>query len=130
MRLLVDANLSVAVAARLRDAGHEAVHVRELGLAAANDEAILQAAADDRRVVVSEDTDFGALLARSHATTPSYVLLRTGEPLTPDQQAALLLVNLPRLETELDSGCVVVIGRGRVRLRPLPLLDEASNDAR
>lgn len=128
MRLLIDANLSVIVAARLQDAGHDALHVRELGLATASDEAILKAAADDRRVVVSEDTDFGALLARSRATTPSYVLLRTGEPLTPDQQAALLLANLARLETELGSGCVVVLGRGRVRVRPLPLLHGEPSD--
>jgi predicted nuclease of predicted toxin-antitoxin system len=124
VRLLVDANLSVAVAERLREAGHDSVHVRDLGLQTANDETILRAAAEDDRVIISEDTDFGALLARSRATTPSYVLLRTGEPLTPDQQATLLLSNLPRLESELQSGCIAVIGRGRVRVRPLPLRDE------
>lgn len=128
MRLLVDANLSSRVAALLRDASHDAVHVRDLGLGAADDEAVLSAAAEDDRVLVSEDTDFGALLARSRAATPSFVLLRTGEPLTPDQQAQLLLTNLPELETELASGCVAVLGRGRVRIRPLPLLPEEPGD--
>lgn len=128
MKLLVDANLSSRVATRLRDAGHDAVHVRDLGLATADDEEILNAAAADHRVVVSEDTDFGALLARSRAAIPSFVLLRTGEPLTPNQQAQLLLANLTKLEAELRSGCVVVLGRGRVRLRPLPLHREEPSD--
>ena len=42
MRLLVDANLSPAVAAQLRDAGHDAVHVIDVGLATATDPKIVE----------------------------------------------------------------------------------------
>ena len=54
--------------------------------------------------LVSEDTDFGELLARQRTARPSFVLLRTYEPLTPDEQAAVLLANLPRLRADLDQG--------------------------
>ena len=75
MRLLVDANLSPRVARRLSAAGHDAVHVVEAGLALADDATILAAAETDDRVVVSSDTDFGALLARHNRTSPSFVLV-------------------------------------------------------
>lgn len=80
MRLLVDANLSHRVAERLREAGHDAVHVRDVGLRHASDAEILGAAVAWDRVIVSEDTDFGALLAHRRQTRPSFVLPRSVEP--------------------------------------------------
>ncbi|MGH9247688.1 MAG: DUF5615 family PIN-like protein [Acidimicrobiales bacterium] len=121
MRLLLDQNLSRRVAALLREAGHDAAHVAERGLATAHDDAVFALAAAEDRVLISEDTDFGALLARSAARTPSFVLLRTVEPLRPDDQAALLLANLPHAARELEEGAIVVLGRGRMRVRPLPI---------
>lgn len=121
MRLLVDENLSWRVADMLREAGFDAAHVAERGLASATDEEVLALAAAEDRIVISEDTDFGTLLARSAARLPSLVLLRSVEPLTPDDQAALLVANLPGLADELHSGVVAVLGHGRIRVRPLPL---------
>src|SRR5262249_42041039 len=63
VRLLIDANLSPRVAATLRDAGHEAVHVADIGMLGASDDAILTHAAVSGQVIVSADTDFGELLA-------------------------------------------------------------------
>lgn len=121
MRLLVDENLSWRVAVMLRDAGHDAVHVADRGLAAASDEQVLGLAVDEDRVLVSEDTDFGALLARSGTRVPSFVLLRSVEPLRPEDQAALLIANLPGIEDDLALGAVAVMGHGRIRVRPLPM---------
>lgn len=121
MKLLVDQNLAQRVAVGLRDAGHDAVHVAERGLSRAEDAEILELAAAERRVIVSEDTDFGALLAQSGATAPSFVLLRGSEPVTPDGQVALLVANLPAIESDLAEGVIVVFSRGRIRIRPLPI---------
>lgn len=120
MRLLIDANLSPRVADALRDGGHDVVHVFDIGLADASDEAILARAESERRVIVSSDTNFGALLARHDRATPSFVLLRHVNDLTPDQQAALLVAGLPGVEGELQEGAVVSFARGRVRSRRLP----------
>ena len=72
-------------------------------------------AAAERRMIDSEDTDFGALLARTQ--TPSFILLRGAEPMGPDDQAALLLANLPAVESVLLEGAIVVFARGRIRVR-------------
>jgi predicted nuclease of predicted toxin-antitoxin system len=121
VRLLIDANLSPRVAATLHDAGHEAVHVADIGMLGASDDAILAHAAAAGQVIISADTDFGELLAVAGAMRPSVVLLRSADHLTPDQQAVLLVANLPAVTADLDAGAVVSIARGRLRVRPLPV---------
>lgn len=122
MKFLLDSNLSHRVAQLLRDAGIEAAHVRDHDLQHAADSMILQFARQHAFVLISEDTDFGELLARQCTATPSFVLLRTCDPMTPDQQAAVLLANLPRLHDDLNQGAIVVIERSRLRVRRLPLM--------
>lgn len=76
MRFLIDNALSPKVAAGLRNAGHDAIHIRDLNLQAADDAEIFEQAAVDNRVIVSADTDFGALLAIRQQTRPSFILFR------------------------------------------------------
>jgi predicted nuclease of predicted toxin-antitoxin system len=106
----------------LRTGGVDCDHVRDHGLQAETDEVILAFAREHGLVVVSEDTDFGELLARQRAAAPSFVLLRTNGPMPPEEHAALLLSVIPRVLDELVAGAVVVVGRDRIRVRELPLL--------
>jgi predicted nuclease of predicted toxin-antitoxin system len=122
VRFLIDQALSPAVASELNRAGHDAVHVREVGMQAASDEEIFDHASQDDRVVVSADTDFGTLLAARKQTSPSVILFRHGSQHRPSDQAALLKANLPQLVSALEAGSIVVIQPDRVRVRALPLI--------
>ncbi len=113
--------MSPAVAAALAEAGHDALHVPDIGMQAAADVQIFERAAADQRVVVSADTDFAALLTERASSDPSVILFRHGAERSPQPQAALLLANLPTLEVDLKVGGVVVIEPGRIRIRRLPL---------
>ncbi|GAA0633609.1 hypothetical protein GCM10009547_41930 [Sporichthya brevicatena] len=121
MRFLLDASLSPRVGAALRGAEHDAVHVRDLGLASASDPVVLETALADSQVLLTADTDFGTLLAHSGAELPSVVLFRGEVTRRPDEQAQLLLANLDQISEDLLAGALVVIGDKRLRVRSLPI---------
>jgi predicted nuclease of predicted toxin-antitoxin system len=58
MKFLIDAQLPPALCGWLRERGHEATHVFEIGMVAASDAEIATRAAADRAVLVSKDEDF------------------------------------------------------------------------
>ncbi len=76
MRFLVDENLSPQLAKLLGATGHNAVHVRDLGLASADEAIVLGTAGRENRTIVSAGTDFAAPFAHSHLQKPSVVLFR------------------------------------------------------
>lgn len=121
MKFLVDNALSPVVAAELRNAGHDAIHVRACGLADADDVVIFERAAREQRLIISADTDFGTILARRRSAVPSVILFRGATPRAPQGQAALLLANLGAVAAMLESGAVVAVEPGRIRVRSLPI---------
>ncbi|HVF76636.1 MAG TPA: DUF5615 family PIN-like protein [Acidimicrobiales bacterium] len=121
MKFLVDQNLSPLLTAGLRDAGHDAVHTRDLGLQQASDTVVLATASDQGPIVVSADTEFGTLLAASRADGPSVVLVRRPSDRSARQVLALILANLDAAADALAEGAIVVLDAERVRVRRLPL---------
>jgi len=107
MRFLVDENLSPRVCDHLNRAGHEAVHVRGVGLRSAPDSQTLARAAADGRILLTADReDFGRELAHTQALEPSVILLcQLPDIVRADEIAALLFSNLtPTLAAALAKG--------------------------
>ena len=121
MRFLIDNALSPVVAEGLRQANHDAIHVRDLGLAAADDETIVEHADRDQRVIVSADTDFGTILAMRNAASPSVILFRGATPRNPIGHVKLLIANLAAIAPSIERGAVVVLEPQRIRVRSLPM---------
>jgi predicted nuclease of predicted toxin-antitoxin system len=82
---------------------------------------ILRSAADDGRIIVTADADFGALLALRRDRRPSVLMLRSSDRLTPDQQVELILATLAQVGNELDAGAVASVTPERIRVRTLPI---------
>ncbi len=121
MRFLIDNALSPQVSRALVGAGHDSVHVRELGCQADSDARIFARAGDERRILVSADTDFAALLAAQSTVAPSLILFRHGVEHRPARQVEILLANLDALAEDLAAGALVTIEPTRLRVRRLPI---------
>jgi predicted nuclease of predicted toxin-antitoxin system len=121
MRLLLDNNLSPKLAEHLRAAGHDVVHVRDIDMQRATDAVVIEAAREHTRVLISADTDFGTLLAQTHATQPSFLLMRRASGRRASEQAAIILSNLDIVRADLDAGAIVVLGEATLRIRRLPI---------
>jgi predicted nuclease of predicted toxin-antitoxin system len=120
VKFLLDEKQSPNIADLLAEAGHDAVHVRDLDMKGSPDVAVLATARGDDRVVISADTDFGELLAASNADGPSVLLLRRQQQRRAHEIASLILANLGEVAQDLQSGAVVVLDDDRVRIRSLP----------
>ena len=121
MRFLVDNALSPVLATLLEQAGHDALHVRAIDLHRSDDVVIFDRAAAEDRIVVSADTDFGALLATRAAQKPSVIQFRGRGSRKPEALAHVIVSNLPQLIDALQSGSIVTFEPSRVRVRGLPI---------
>ncbi len=120
MKFLIDNALSPRIAEGLIEAGYYAVHVRDIGLEASKDSIIMEQALIDDMIVVSADTDFGALLALNDSKKPSFILFRRTDK-KPSALLRLLLNTIDTIKGDLEKGSVVVIEDNRIRIRKLPI---------
>ena len=124
MKFLIDMPLSQDLAAWLRDQGHDAVHAVELNLAAAADVVILARAKQENRTIVTADLDYPRLLALAQEREPSLILFRDGNW----SEAAIIarMQEVMRRITAADlERSIIVVDRGRIRMRRLPVSPES-----
>ena len=117
---LIDMNLPASLARALTAAGLPSTHVRERGLGAESDETVVDRARERAEVIITNDLDFGRILAVQGTSTPSVVVLRLRD-VRPDSIARVLAARLPALSDSLISGAIVLIDDSSVRIRALPV---------
>lgn len=116
MKLLLDENLSPAHAHRLRQTGHDAVAVLDVGLGGADDAAVRQFALEQERTLVTIDSDFSHIVRFPPENTPGVIWLRPWPP-TETMIERLLDGALRQLAGIAVAGKLVVVEPGRIRIR-------------
>jgi predicted nuclease of predicted toxin-antitoxin system len=76
MKILLDMNLSPRWAEALAAAGITAVHWSSVGAAQASDPEIIAFARSESWVILTQDLDFGTILAVTHGDKPSVIQIR------------------------------------------------------
>src|SRR5260370_42427539 len=106
MKLLLDQGLPRSTVLYLSNAGIDAAHVGEAGLATASDAKILDFASQSGNIVVTLDADFHALLALTGVMGPSVIRVRI-EGLRGEDLASLLVTVLKVCRDDLNKGAMV-----------------------
>ena len=119
MRFLADMGVSHRTVAWLRDAGHDAVHLRDQGLQRLPNGEIFAKAVAEGRVILTFDLDFGEIVALSRGQRVGVVLFRLKDTTTPflNQRLATVLADA---EAALCDGAIVVVEDSRHRVRRFP----------
>lgn len=124
MRVLLNVNVPRALAEPLVTDGHALRHAADVGLARADDEAIVEAARSAGEVIVTHDLDYGHLLAFSGQAKPSIIIFRVCNT----RPAALyhrMRESWTEIEGPLQRGAIVAIEDATLRIRPLPIARDA-----
>jgi predicted nuclease of predicted toxin-antitoxin system len=119
MKFLLDENLSPQICLLLE--GHDCVHTNDLGLSTKSDSIVLDKSTEEKRILVTADTDFGEILAKNKNKQPSVLLLRKQTGRSAKEIAALITANLEQITEDLTQGALVVLDDEKVRIRKLPI---------
>jgi predicted nuclease of predicted toxin-antitoxin system len=120
MRFLADAGISPKTVDFLIGLGHDAIHVRRVGLERSPDRVLVDRARTDDRVLISFDLDFGDILAQDVLDKPSVILFRLSDERADSVNRRLSTVLAERAR-ELESGALILVEDARYRLRRLPI---------
>ncbi len=113
MRFLADESCDFAIVRRLRDDGYDVVAVAEIE-PRAEDKRVVDLAVRERRLLLTEDKDFGQLLFAHGQAAPGVIFLRY--PASARQQIVEDVARLIRQQGEKLTGSFVTVQPGRTRI--------------
>jgi predicted nuclease of predicted toxin-antitoxin system len=116
---VIDMNLSSEWVTHISVEGWPAVHWSAVGDGGAADADIMNLARTAGRIILTNDLDFGTLLALTNLDSPSVVLLRLRE-LLPETHGVDVIRAIRQHEASLLAGALVVVDVDRARVRVLP----------
>lgn len=116
MRFLIDEDLPAAVADLLRDLGHEAEHVRYLGLCGKPDRRVLAAAQEREAILMSADMGFASIQHYPLGKHSGIVVVRLPDFYRRKEILALIRAFISTVDADLYRALTIVTP-GSVRIR-------------
>jgi len=117
MNLVADESCAVPVVQALRKAGHDVIAIAEVSQGAA-DSQVLERGLNEKRILVTEDRDFGELVYGQGHLSPGVILVRFHSSVR-HAKASSVVEAIAQLGSRLQNAFVVVQpGRVRISTRP------------
>lgn len=120
MRFLADMGISTRSVTWLRNQGYDIIHLSEQGLQCMPDEDIFKKAADEKRVILTMDLDFGQIVAASKTTLPSIVVFRLSDERSENVSKRLKEL-LNKCSDDMMEGSIISVSDNNIRIRRLPI---------
>ena len=114
MRFLVDSCVSASVCSFLRQDGHDVIWVPEEFSGDPGDEAIIDRAFDDRRILITGDKDFGEWVFLRGKPQPPLVRLAA---MAPNKQVQVVAMVLESHSADLENGALITASQKRMKVR-------------
>jgi predicted nuclease of predicted toxin-antitoxin system len=117
MRFLLDQSTDARLIIHLRGLGHNATRIGADYPAGIADLQVLALAHTERRILITDDRDFGELVVRSKQPHVGVIYLRLGPTAELSTKVARLDFVLTHYATQLDQFLVVTLRTVRVRVQ-------------
>ena len=117
MRFLADESCDFVVVRALRESGYDVLSVSEIS-PRAEDAGVIELAVKDKRILLTEDKDFGQLVYAHGQKTGGVIFLRF--PASARKQIADETIKLVKKQGEKLIGSFTVIQPGRIRISYSP----------
>ena len=117
MRFLADESCDFAVVRELQSAGHDVLCVSEISPRAYDSE-VVKLAVREKRIVLTEDKDFGQLVYAYGQKTSGVIFLRF--PTSARKEISKGIVELINQQGENLIGCFITIQPGQIRITRIP----------
>jgi len=111
MRFLIDRCAGTFIAEWLRSQGHDVVETRERG-ADPGDRVLLEWAANESRILITIDTDFGQLIFLEGQSHSGLIRL----PVSSKERIAIIKDLIERFQKELVSSAIITVRGGKIRI--------------
>ena len=117
MQFLADESCDFLLIKTLREAGHDVLAVSEI-MPGAEDSDVIHLSVREKRVLLTEDKDFGQLVYAHGQSSVGVIFLRF--PFSARKQISRDLSTLIERQGERLNGCFVTVQPGRIRISHIP----------
>jgi predicted nuclease of predicted toxin-antitoxin system len=117
MRFLADEGCDFIIVRALRETGHDVLAVSDVS-PGAEDSEVIELALKEKRILLTEDKDFGQLVYAHGQKTLGVIFLRF--PFPAREKISREVSNLIEQKGESLTGCFVTVQPGRIRISHIP----------
>lgn len=122
LKFLLDADMPISSAKVIRSFGYDVEDVRDIGMRAATDQEIIHYALQNKRIIVTKDTDFGEVLR--HPSHPGAIIFRLPYTFTSKELNKTLVDFLDSVDDSKLANAIIIVELGRYRRRGLLKSDD------
>jgi len=122
LKFLLDADMPLSSAKVIRSFGYDVEDVRDIGMRAATDQEIIHYALQNKRIIVTKDTDFGEILR--YPSHPGAIIFRLPYTFTSKELNKTLTDFLNSVDDSKLANAIIIVELGRYRRRGLLKSDD------
>jgi len=122
LKFLLDADMPISSAKVIRSFGYDVEDVRDIGMRAATDQEIIHYALQNKRIIVTKDTDFGEVLR--YPSHPGAIIFRLPHTFTSKELNKTLADFLNSVDDSKLANAIIIVELGRYRRRVLLKSDD------